>query len=260
MPTRCLSSIASVALLAVASTPALAASGPVTYAFDPVHTRVVFAIEHAGFSSALGAVSGSTGTLQFDRDDWRSARVDVTVPLTRLDLGDEKWNEATAKLLDSKRYPEARFVSQTVEPLEADHAKACGELTLHGVTRPLCMDVRLNALKRHPLPPFRRTAGFSATATLSRAEFGITEWKSVIGDEVQLRIEAEAVRNHRAGDAIEDAKPDDEPEPNKAPQPGELPRLEKESTSDETPKPAGDTPPGRPAAPTPADATVEPQR
>ena len=61
---------------------------------DPVHTRVLFAVEHAGFSHALGTVSGSTGTLVFDRDDWTSARLDVQVPLQRLDLGDEKWNKA----------------------------------------------------------------------------------------------------------------------------------------------------------------------
>lgn len=81
-----------------------------------------------------------------------------------------------------------------------NHAKVTGNLTLHGVTRPVTLDVTLNALKRHPLPPFRRTAGFSATATLSRAEFGIDAWKSMIGDSVELRIEAEAVREGRAED------------------------------------------------------------
>lgn len=176
------------------------AAGPETYALDPVHTRVVFLVEHAGFSRAMGAISGSSGTLRFDRDDWRSAQLDVTVPLTRLDLGDAKWNAAAlaSNLLDGERHPEARFVSTQVEAIDADHARACGELTLRGVTGPVCMDVALNALKRHPLPPFRRTAGFSATATLSRKAFGIKAWPSVIGDEVTLLIEAEAVRS-RAG-------------------------------------------------------------
>ncbi len=169
------------------------------YTLDPVHTRVVFTVEHAGFSKAMGTISGSTGTLRFDRDDWRSAQLDVTVPLTRLDLGDDKWNTAVlgSNLLDGKRYPEARFVSSTIEPVDADHAKVCGDLTLRGVTRPVCMDVTFNALKRHPLPPFRRTAGFSATATLSRKEFGIEAWPTVIGDSVSLMIEAEAVRGRR---------------------------------------------------------------
>jgi hypothetical protein len=74
------------------------------------------------------------------------------------------------------------------------------------------MDVTLNALKRHPLPPFRRTAGFSATATLSRAEFGIDAWKSVIGDSVELRIEAEAVRERNAGEPDDDAPAPSGPE------------------------------------------------
>jgi polyisoprenoid-binding protein YceI len=176
------------------------AAGPETYALDPVHTRVVFLVEHAGFSRAMGAISGSSGTLRFDRDDWRSAQLDVTVPLTRLDLGDAKWNAAAlaSNLLDGKRHPEARFVSTQVEALDADHARACGDLTLHGVTGPVCMEVTLNAFKRHPLPPFRRTAGFSATATMSRKAFGIDAWPSVIGDEVKLLIEAEAVRSNAA--------------------------------------------------------------
>ncbi|WP_115573357.1 YceI family protein [Xanthomonas campestris] len=179
-----------------------ATAAPVRYALDPVHTRVLFAVEHAGFSKALGTVSGSSGTLVFDPDDWAAATLEVTVPLRRADLGDAKWNEATLarNLLDAERFPDAHFVSTKVEASDATHAKVTGNLTLHGVTRPVTLDVTLNALKRHPLPPFRRTAGFSATATLSRAAFGVDAWKSMIGDTVELRIEAEAVREGRADD------------------------------------------------------------
>lgn len=179
--------------------------GAADYGFDPVHTRVMFALSHAGFSQAIGTVSGAAGRLRFDPADWRSARLDVQVPLTRLDLGDGKWNKAALarNLLDGKRWPTARFVSATVEPAAGDpqRFKVCGTLSLHGVDGPLCLDVKFNALKRHPLPPFHRTAGFSATATLSRAAFGIDAWKSVIGDEVELRIEAEALRDKYVGDS-----------------------------------------------------------
>ncbi|MGH8083488.1 MAG: YceI family protein, partial [Lysobacter sp.] len=211
---RCATALAVLAALPAAAS----AAPPENYGFDPVHTRVMFAISHAGFSQAIGTVSGSAGRLSFDRDDWRSARLEVEVPLTRLDLGESKWNKAAlaSNLLDGKRYPLARFVSERVEPVEGepDRAQVCGQLSLHGVTRPLCMDVRLNQLKRHPLPPFRFTAGFSATARLSRAEYGIDAWKSVIGDEVELRIEAEAVRGKYVGDTpqIQPAGADSEPE------------------------------------------------
>jgi len=188
--------------------PAAQAFEPETYAIDPVHTRVLFAIGHAGFSKAMGTVSGSTGTLVFDRDDWSHARLDVRVPLERLDMGDAKWNDAVraGNLLDTKRHPDAHFVSTKIEPVDADHAKVCGDLTLRGVTRPACMD-----------------------ATLNRAEFGMTAWPTVIGDAVELRIEAEAQRARGDSQSPDASTPDEpaaptepstsEPEPQIPPEP-----------------------------------------
>ena len=183
------------ALLALAL-PFAAMAEPAHYALDPVHTRVLFAVSHAGFSQAMGTVSGSRGELWFDPEDWSQAKLTVEVPLDRLDMGDAKWTKAVqaTNLLDTAKYPVARFVSKRIEAVDANHAHICGDLEIHGVARDTCMDVAFNQLKRHPMPPFRRTAGFSATATLKRSDFGIDAWKSVIGDEVQLRIEAEAVR------------------------------------------------------------------
>jgi|GEM_PF-48326 len=179
-------------LLATASAQAQARR----YALDPVHTRVMFAVSHAGFSDAIGTVSGSTGELWFDPDNWSSARLSVRVPITRVDLGNARWNQATLarNLLDAQHYPEASFVSTRIEPRDAQHAAVFGTLTLRGVAHEIRLDVTLNAAKRHPLPPFRRTLGFSATATLSRKAFGIDAWSSMIGDAVELRVEAEAVR------------------------------------------------------------------
>jgi polyisoprenoid-binding protein YceI len=220
--------------LGIAAWSGARAAGPESYQLDPVHTRVLFAVDHAGFSKALGAVSGSTGTLLFDRDDWSSAHLDVHVPLQRLDLGDAKWNTAVlaANLLDGQRHPEAHFVSTSVEPVDADHGKVCGELTLRDVTRPLCLDVTLNAVKRHPLPPFRHTAGFSATGKLSRADFGIQAWKNVIGDSVELRIEAEAFRGRGP---TEPASPSRAPSPPPAEPPIEPDATQPASTESKTP-------------------------
>ncbi len=185
--------------------PLTAIARPATYAIDPVHTRVLFAIDHAGFSHALGTVSGSTGTLVFDPDDWTSARLSVSVPLARLDLGDDKWNRAAAArtLLDVAAHPVATFISTRIQPRDANHAAVCGTLSLRGVEREVCLDVTLNQSKREPMPPFRRTAGFSATGTLSRKDFGIDAWPSVIGDSVELRIEAEAGRTRAPTTTVE---------------------------------------------------------
>lgn len=213
------------AALALAALPGAAAAEAARYELDPVHTRVVFAISHAGYSQAIGTVSGSTGTLVFDPEDWRSARVEVQVPLQRLDLGDAKWNRAALarNLLDAERHPLASFVSTRVEPVDGTHANVTGTLTLHGVSREATLAVTFNQLRRYPLPPFRRTAGFSATATLSRSAFGIDAWPSVIGDAVELRIEAEA---RRVGGAVDGGEAPAPPAPEAEPREPLPPRPE----------------------------------
>jgi polyisoprenoid-binding protein YceI len=234
---------------------------PETYALDPVHTRVMLAVDHAGFSKAIGTVSGSTGTLRFDPDDWTTATLRAEVPLARIDFGDAKWNEAVLddNLLDADDHPFATFVSTRIEPIDAQHAAVYGDLTLRGVTREVKLDVILNAHKRHPLPPFRRTAGFSATTVLSRADFGIDAWKSVIGDRIELRIEAEATRA-RAGDADESATPapersvqpqaaPDQPTPETMSEPAAEPVIEPQTDPAEVPlEVPSDIPPEDPAS------------
>lgn len=187
-------------LLAALATPGAAWAASETYQLDPVHTRVLFSVSHAGFSQAMGTVSGSTGLIEVDPDDWSRARVQVSVPLDRADLGDAAWNKAVAasNLLDVKDHPRAEFVSTRVMPRGGDHFDVVGQLTLHGVSREVTLAVTFNQLKRHPLPPFRRTVGFSATTTLSRAAFGIDAWPSVIGDAVQLNLQVEATRTREA--------------------------------------------------------------
>ena len=196
---RALPGALSAIALALAATWTLPAAAQVRgYRLDPVHTRVLFGIDHAGFSTALGTVSGSNGTIAFDPVDWRSARIDVKVPLQRVDLGDADWTQAAQRMLGSASHPVARFISAAIEPVDTNHARACGTLYLHGSQQPLCLDVTFNQARREPLPPFHEVAGFSATASLQRSAFGIDQWRGMIGDAVELRIEAEAIRDDDA--------------------------------------------------------------
>ena len=172
------------------------------FAIDPVHTRVAFQVSHAGFSWPVGSFSQATGVLDFDPGDWSTAHVEVRIPIATLQLGDEKWQDRILDptFFDARKFPEAHFVSTKVEGKGADEAEVTGDLTLHGVTRPVTLHVKFNQLARHPMPPFRLTAGFSATGTLSRKDFGIDSWKKVVGDEVRLILEVEATRGKDAGD------------------------------------------------------------
>jgi len=162
---------------------------------DPVHTRVLFRVDHAGFSQALGVFPDVSGELHFDPDDWSGARLEVDVPLARLQIGDDDWRDKllSGTWLDADVAPTARFRSTRVESMGEGQATVFGELTLKGHTGEISLDVRLNKLARNPLT-FRRTAGFSATATLDRRDFGMAEWPNVVGQRVQLEIQAEAVR------------------------------------------------------------------
>ena len=169
---------------------------PESFDIDPIHTRVAFMVSHAGFSNPIGTFSGSTGQLQFDENNWSQSSVSVSIPLASLNLGDSNWQE---KILDTtffnvKKFPVATFVSQGIEKLSGNTGIAKGTLTIHGVDRPINLNFTLNALKRHPLN-FKKTIGFSATATLSRKALGIDAWSNLIGDEVKIIIELEATRS-----------------------------------------------------------------
>lgn len=181
-------------LLLLAGCSAAAAPVP-AWRLDPAHTRVLFRVDHAGFSQALGLLPGIAGELRFDPDDWAGARVDVVVPLPRLLIGDDDWRDAllSRTWLHAGRHPEARFRSVRVEPTGGGTARVHGELSLRGETRPVVLEVKLNRLARNPIG-FRRTVGFSATAVLDRRDFGMKEWTNLVGTRVELEIQAEAVR------------------------------------------------------------------
>lgn len=186
--------------------PLAAAAQPRDWVIDPVHTRVIFRIQHLGLSDAIGTVAQPEGRLRFDPDDWASATLDVSLALDTLDLGETEWNRRMLRrdFLHADKHPRARFVSRRIEPLDAERFRVEGELELRGETHPATLEVRYNGARRHPLT-LRRTAGFSATLTLSRAVLGLRAWPNLIGDAVRVEIEVEAKRARRkADDALEE--------------------------------------------------------
>jgi polyisoprenoid-binding protein YceI len=171
-----------------------ALAAPAHYTIDPVHTRIEFRVEHLGLSHSIGTFSGANGTLDFDADDWRGAKLDVNIPLDKLDMGNDGWKKKVLSdaFLDSTKQPVAHFVATSVAPVDKTHAKVTGTLSLRGRDSTIVLDVTLNGVKRSLYTEFRKTAGFSATATLHRKDLGMDAYPGAVGEDVAIDIEAEA--------------------------------------------------------------------
>lgn len=165
------------------------------YRFDTVHSQVFFCVSHLGFSNPCGRMRVKSGFIHFDKNHWTQAKVDVVVDTASLDLGDAKWDSMLRswQFLETDKYPTAHYVSTGVTKTGDHSAIVHGKLSLRGKARPVDLHVIFNRAGIDPYS-FRYTAGFSATATIKRSDFGIKKYLPDIGDEVTLRIEVEGLR------------------------------------------------------------------
>ena len=170
------------------------------FRLDKVHAQVLFFVSHLGFSHPMGRFPGVEGEFTFDPDDWSASRVQATLDVASLYLGDEAWEKKILgdDFLDAKRFPTMRYVSERVEKTGEATGRVHGKLTLRGVTRPVVLDVRLNRIGRHSFS-FAYAAGFSATAKLKRSDFGMKRLLPAVGDEIDIRLEIEGLRGKDEG-------------------------------------------------------------
>lgn len=186
---------ATLMLLLASLVPAPPASAADRYVLDRVHCQVLFFADHLRFSKQMGRFTGVSGWFTHDPDDWSGARVEAEIDIGSLWLGDAAWERKMLSddFFDATAFPTARFVGERVEPTGADTARLHGSLTLRGVTRPLVLEITRNRVGRNTFS-LKYTAGFSARATLRRSEFGMSRLPAAIGDEVELRLEIEGIR------------------------------------------------------------------
>ena len=133
-----------------------------------------------------------TGTLTLDEKAPQNSSVSVTIPIDDLLTGVVKLDEhlKSKDFFDAETYPTATFVSSKVTLKGKDKAIVEGTLTLHGVSKPEVLNVTLNKIGENMMK--KKTAGFSATTTIKRSDFGISAYLPMLGDEVKLYIESEA--------------------------------------------------------------------
>ncbi len=170
-----------------------ASAEPVKYQLESNHAFVVWSASHFGFSDQMGKFPEITGEIIFDEKKMSESSVDVTIKIDSLVTGSEKFDAhlKSADFFDVKKFPTAKFVSKKVTATGKNKAKVEGELTLHGVTKTVILEVKINK-KGTSLVTQKETVGFSATAQIKRSEFGIDYAAPGISDEVKLKIEVEA--------------------------------------------------------------------
>jgi polyisoprenoid-binding protein YceI len=187
--------LAGVALLAVSGSAAIAADPASvqagTYALESSHARVAFAVDHMGFSTWYGDFTGAKGSLTLDPKNVAGSKLDITIPTGSItttnavldgELKDPSW-------FDAAKYPTITFRSTSVAATGADSAKVTGDLTFHGVTKPVTLDVKFHGAGANPMSK-AYTVGFDATGSLKRSDFGVTKYVPLIGDKVDLFISA----------------------------------------------------------------------
>ena len=198
-----------------AADPRLANSGPVlpaatanvpagAYTLDRAHASLIFRVNHLGFSNYTARFKRFDANLQFDPANLAASKVVASVDVDSLetDFPDPAKLDFNAKLkgtgwLDVARFPRMEFESRQIDVTGVNTLRIHGDLTLHGVTRPIVLEATFNGgYAGHPMDPNARI-GFSAQGTLKRSEFGIAYGIPAPGttmgvsDEVNVVIEAE---------------------------------------------------------------------
>ena len=187
------------ALAATLSLPAAATT--TTWQIDPNHASAQFAVRHLGLSTVRGAFTKVNGTIQFDDKDITKSSVDVTIDAASVDTRVEGRDKdlRSDHFFEVEKYPTLTFKSTRVEQVEVGKLKVTGDLTIHGVTKQVVLDVEgPTAAVKDPWGNQRAAA--SATTKINRQDFGV-KWNAkmdtggwVVGDDVAITIDVEMVQ------------------------------------------------------------------
>jgi polyisoprenoid-binding protein YceI len=169
--------------------PASVPSG--TYALEPMHTQVMFSVMHFGVSPFYGTFSGASGTLTVDAKDPARDTLKVRVPIDSLYTTSAKLTGElkSSGWFDAAQYPNMTFESTKVIPTGKTTARVMGDLTMHGVTRPVTLNATFVAAGVNPMLQ-KLTAGFTATGTIKRSDFGVSTAVPLVSDETKIIITA----------------------------------------------------------------------
>src|SRR5712692_1332925 len=191
--------ISAATLAAALSLPTSAATS--TWQIDPNHSSAQFAVRHLAISTVRGAFTKVSGTVQFDDKDVSKSSVEVTIDAASVDtrVADRDKDLRSDHFFDTAKYPTLTFKSTRVEQVAPGMLKITGDLTIHGTTKQVVLDVE------GPTAPVKdpwgnQRAAASATTKINRQDFGV-KWNAtmdnggvVVGDEVSITIDVEMLK------------------------------------------------------------------
>ncbi|APX11144.1 YceI family protein [Tateyamaria omphalii] len=165
------------------------------YTLDASHSQVLFSYNHLGFSTTWGMFSGFEGEIMFDQEDPANSSVTVSMPTTSMFTG---WEQRDGHFMSEDFFGATdedliTFTSTAIEVTGEGTAQITGDLTMNDVTKEVVLDATLNQAGANPINQ-KDWAGFNATTTLLRSDFGVGAFAPAVSDEVQVQISIEAER------------------------------------------------------------------
>jgi len=193
-----LAAAAAIAIPVFAQTPAQAPARPNTWTVDTAHSNAGFSVKHMMVSTVRGTLGPIKGTIDYDGTSLASLKADISIDVSQINTGNSSRDGdlKSANFFDVAKYPTATFKSKRAEAAGQGRFKLIGDLTMHGVTKEVTLNVEgpSAAIKTQQ---GGQKVGASATTTLNRRDFGLQynsliEAGPVVGDEIQVTIDIEA--------------------------------------------------------------------
>ena len=166
-----------------------------TWKIDPQHTSAQFSVRHLGVSTVRGAFTKVSGSAKYDSSDPSKISLDATIEAasvdTRVEMRDNDLR--SPNFLDVQKYPTITFHSKQVKAADAGKLQMVGDLTIHGVTKEVTLDVD------GPSAPMKdpwgnQRIGASASTKINRKDFGVNGAPGVVGDDITITIDAELIQ------------------------------------------------------------------
>jgi polyisoprenoid-binding protein YceI len=170
------------------------------YDLDPDHCSITFDIDHFKYSRFTMRFDRKQGQLDWNEGGLDKSSATITIDAASIDTNVPLLDKMvkSENMLDVSRYPEVRFASTRFERTGESRGTLSGDLTIHGVTQPVTLDVTFNGFAPDPLTK-KDTLGFSADGHFSRARFGLATWYPAVGDDIHVRVQAEFVKTPAGG-------------------------------------------------------------